>query len=172
TDVDHIIARPGKNTGDSFYLTHDYEGNYKFSGTIYCEKKNSKDFSDPVTVLYGHNMLDGSMFASLHNFENKEFFDKYQDIYIYTKGHILTYKIFAATSYSNRHILNTFDFSSNTELQEFIDDVSLAANDSGNINKDIEVTTEDNILVLSTCGNNSNYRYLVLGVLKDDELTE
>ena len=76
TNVDYPVAQSGPDNDDSFYLSHNVYKNYQFSGTIYSEKKNSRDFMDPVTVLYGHNMLNGSMFATLHNFNDKEFFDE------------------------------------------------------------------------------------------------
>ena len=69
-------------------VKHNIYGNYEFSGSIFSQRQNSKDFSDPVTVLYGHNMKNGTMFNTLHKFENKDFFKKHSKVYIYTpKSH-------------------------------------------------------------------------------------
>ena len=56
-------------------------------------------------------MLNGSMFKSLHKFEDAKFFKKNKYIYIYMPNHRLTYKIYAAYVYDDRHILNAFKLS-------------------------------------------------------------
>ena len=61
-----------------------------------------------VTVIYGHN-VDG-IFATLHYFEDAEFFKQNDTFYVYTPGHILTYEVVSAYEYDGRHILNSFDF--------------------------------------------------------------
>ena len=81
---------------DNFYLEHDIDKNYKFAGCIYSQSKNKKDYSDRVTVLYGHNMADGSMFANLHYYMDDEFFDTHRYIYIYTPDRRLTYEVVSA----------------------------------------------------------------------------
>lgn len=104
TAIDYPVAcREGD---DTFYLHHDLYGDPKYAGCIYSEDKNAKDFSDPLTVLYGHNMRNGSMFQNLHKFENPEFFDKHPEFYVYTANHRYTYRVFAAYAFDNRHLLN------------------------------------------------------------------
>ena len=64
TNIDYPIAQ--SSTDDIFYLHHDIYGKYKFSGTIYTEMQNSREFIDPNTVIYGHNMTKGYMFHNLN----------------------------------------------------------------------------------------------------------
>ena len=134
--------------------------------------QNSKDFSDPNTVLYGHNMLNGSMFRDLHKFRKDEkFWNENKYIYVYTPGHILTYEICAAYRYDNRHILNSFDFSDTAVFEEYLQTVrdpkSLIRR-----TRQIELNKNSKILTLSTCISNPAYRYLVQGVLIKDEPTK
>lgn len=157
---------------DSFYLNHNVDKQYDINGSIYTEKLNNLSFTDPNTLIYGHDMLDGSMFQNLHKFRVKKFFDENQYIYIYTEGHILKYKIFAAYKSDNKHILNSYDFSDKDVYAEYLKNAqnpkSLEVN-----TRDCSLTTEDRIITLSTCiGNEKNYRYLVQGVLIDDTLTK
>ena len=56
-------------------------------------------------------MKNGSMFQNLHLFEDPEFFDENQMVYIYTPDHVYSYQIFAAYKYDDRNILKSFDFS-------------------------------------------------------------
>lgn len=75
TVIDYPVAQ-SSNEDDNYYLHRDYRGNYDFAGTIYSQRHNTKYFVERVTVLYGHNMLDGSMFAGLHQFSNPDFLRK------------------------------------------------------------------------------------------------
>ena len=173
TKVDYPIVQ--SETDDNFYLKHSaFDKSYILSGAIFSQSANSTDFSDRVTVLYGHNSSNEKMIASLHRFEKADFFDKYDKIYVYTPSHKLTYKIVSEFKYDNRHILNSFDFRDDNIYKEFIDMVqnpeSTAKDVRTNLGKDI--TTDDRLLVLSTCieGQSSN-RLLVCGVLTKDEKT-
>lgn len=172
TNVNYpVLQNP---TDDSYYLKHDKDGNYSEAGAIYSQLANKTDFSDPVTVLYGHNMNSGGMFATLHYFENKEFFDSHEDMFIYTEGHILTYRVIAAYQYDNRHILNSFNFTDPAVVQQYFDTVlnpnSLVVNER----EGVQLTAEDKIVQLSTCTGDANRlvrRYLVTGVLVSDQQT-
>lgn len=170
TNIDYPVAQSA--TDDVFYLHHDIYGKWVYAGTIYTEMKNRKDFSDPHTILYGHNMSKGYMFHNLNFFQKEEFFNKTREFYIYTPGHILTYTIFAAYQYDDRHILNSFDF---TDEKVFADYLESAKNPTfmvRNVREEVEVTTKDKIVTLSTCyGDGKKYRYLVQGVLTNDQKT-
>lgn len=171
TKVDYAVVQPGKKVSDNFYLNRNIKKNYEFAGSIYSQKNNSKDFMDPVTVLYGHNMLNDSMFATLHNFEDQTFFKKHKYMYIYTPKHRLTYKIYAAYVYDDRHILNSFDFSDETVLKKYFKYTQNPDTVTKNTRK-VNLTTDSKVLTLSTCTSGAaNTRYLVQGVLIKDEET-
>lgn len=171
TSIDYPVAQ-AYYEADSFYLDHNIYKEYEFAGTIYTEKKNSKDFSDPNTVLYGHNMLNGTMFQNLHYFQDPVFFNENDTLYIYTPGHILTYRIFAAYQYDDRHILNSFDFSDEAVFAQYLEDCLNPRSMLCNVREDTTLTTDDKIITLSTClGSNKSVRYLVQGVLIKDERT-
>ena len=159
-------------TDDSYYLDHNAEKKYTQAGAIYSELKNNKDFSDPNTVLYGHNMINGTMFRDLHKFrKDEEFWKENKYIYIYIPGHILTYEICAAYRYDNRHILNSFDFSDEAVFEEYLE---MVKNPKSLIvrKRETELNKDSKILTLSTCISNPAYRYLVQGVLVKDEPTK
>lgn len=172
TVIDYPVAQSLQND-DNYYLHHNYLGNYEFAGTIYSQRQNTRYFVDRVTVLYGHNMLNGTMFADLHKFSDKEFFDENEFIYIYTKGHILTYRIFAAYEYDDRHILNSFEFYDDEVYSQYLNDCLNPRSANSVVREGVKLTTDDRIITLSTCTNyNSSMRYLVQGVLINDELTQ
>ena len=163
TNVNYpILQREGDN---GYYLNHTYEGKSRAEGAIYTENYNEKDFSDPNTLIYGHNMKNGSMFQTLHKYKNKQFFEENSDIYIYQEGRILRYKIFAAYVYDARHIMKSFDFNDEYEYRMYLNSILTKKDMSSNIDTSISVTTEDKIITLSTCNNNDAQRYLVQAVL-------
>ena len=171
TVIDYPVVQ-ATDMKDDFYLNHGVDRKYKFAGAIFSEKKNGKKFSDRNTVLYGHNMLNGTMFQNLHKFRNAQFFEENEYIYIYTPGHILTYRIIAAYKYDSRHLLNTIDYSDNTVFEDYLNYIKNPT--SMMVNKrEVELDLDSKILTLSTCiGDEKDYRYLVQGVLIKDERTK
>lgn len=171
TNVDLCVAQSAPGVSDSFYLNHNVYKNYQFSGTIYSEKQNKLDYSDPVTLLYGHNMLNGTMFATLHKFNDKTFFENNKTMFIFTEDKVLTYLIYAAYQYDSRHILNSFDMSDPDSLKEYQDSTLLERPYYCNIREGITLDENDRIVTLSTCmnGGGSNVRYLVQGVLVNEQ---
>ncbi len=170
TNVNYPVAQ--SDADDNFYLDHDIYKGYSFPGTIYSQSCNKKDYSDRVTVLYGHNMLDGSMFATLHNFSDPQFFEENKYMYIYTENRKLTYEVVSAFVYDDRHIMNSFNFLDDAVYTQWQQDALNPRSVSSNVRKDIQLTKNDKMLVLSTCLNGGgDGRYLVQGVLVKDEPT-
>jgi sortase B len=172
TEVNHPILRHLKD--DNYYLTHNRNNQISAEGALYSQSINSTDFSDPVTLIYGHNMINNGMFATLHYFENTEFFAANDCFYIYTPGHILTYRIISAYLYDDRHIMNSFDFSNPQTLQNYLSFVQNPDALIANTRAGTELSNDDKIVQLSTCMSDPAYsssRYLVSGALVDDKLT-
>lgn len=149
------------------YLEYNLDGSKGRPGCIYTQRMNSKDWSDRNTVLYGHNMRVGTMFAGLHDFEDADFFEENRYIHIYSEdGRILIYEIFAAYAFSDVHILLTYDFNTDSGYQKYLDTVRESAEKNGLFHQETEISVEDNIITLSTCiRGSSSQRYLVQGVL-------
>ena len=170
TKIDYPILQSSVED-DNFYLDHDLNKKKSVYGAIYIQRLNSNRFTDPNTVIYGHNMKNGTMFQNLHKFRNKDFFDANEYFYIYTPGHIYTYRIFAAYRSDNRHILNSNDFTDKQSYAEYIESVKNPQSLMKNT-REVDITTDDRIVTLSTCISDERYRYLVQGVLIKDELTK
>ena len=167
TNVDYPIAQ---REGDrEFYLHHNIYGEYEFAGMIYTEDYNSTDFTDPNTVIYGHNMNNDTMFTTLHYFEDQEFFDEHDEVIIYTPDDVLHYQIFAAYPYDNRHLMQSFDFSDPDVFAAYLDRVFLFWDMKAYFRDGVAVTAEDTIITLSTCiSGQESQRYLVQAVLTDE----
>lgn len=167
TEVNYPIAQ--SSSDDAYYLNHTIEGKSGLPGSIYTESVNSKDFSDFNTVIYGHNMKDGSMFHGLHGYMDKAFFDEHPTVYIYTPDKVLEYEIFASVVYDDRHLMKAYDFKETSHRKSFLESIDLVRDMKSNHNENITVDENDHIITLSTCitGQDDN-RYLVEAVLKDE----
>ena len=164
------------NVADSYVVEQKEEPHYAENPVDFASLQainvNSKDFSDPVTLVYGHNMRNDTMFCMLHEFEDKEFFDNNEYFYIYTPNRKLTYRIVSALKYDNRRITTAFDFSDESQIKDYQYSIM---NPKFNLfnSRDIVLKPEDKIVTLSTCvANKPSYRYLVNGVLIKDEPTQ
>ncbi len=163
TKIDYPIVQHATDNG--YYLDHTVDGRKRVEGSIFTEAYNEKDFSDPNTLIYGHNMKNGSMFKGLHQYKDKKFMAEHDEILIYQEGKVLKYKVFAAYVYDSRHILMSFDFDDKNIYQYYLNSVLTKRDISSNIDTTVNVTTDDKIITLSTCNNNDSQRYLVQAVL-------
>lgn len=167
------MVQSRREEDDNFYLHHNLNRDYQYSGTIYTQKKNSKRFTDRVTVVYGHNMNNGwrddAMFTNLTFFQDEEFFADHDKFYIFQPDRVLVYEIAAAISFDTRHILNCFDFSKDEVYQDWIDTYVLHPKTiNPRVREGIDVTIDDKLVILSTCLAHGDYRLLIEGVLIDD----
>lgn len=161
-------------TDDTYYLEHTIDGKKKRPCTIYTEKWNSKDFSDRVTIVYGHNMhSDGSMFASLKNYRSLDFMREHQIVSFYTPEGEYHYRVFAAVTYSNAYLPYAFDLTTQEGVGKFLEAIRSVHDLNSHVDKEVSYTDEDRFVVLSTCmypDANKAHRLLVVGVL-DEELS-
>lgn len=151
---------------NSYYLNYNIDGSKGRPGCIYTENTNAKDFTDHNTVIYGHNMRNGTMFAGLHKFEDADYFAENPYIYIYTPDEVFVYRIFGAYEFSNIHLLAGYETETEEGFGEYLEEVKAVRSMNSNFNPDVEVTEKDRILTLSTCvSGKADKRWLVQGVL-------
>ena len=166
TNIDYPVAQrlvPGE---DNFYLDHDLYGEWRVAGCIYTEACNSRDFTDPNTVLYGHNMKNGSMFQNLHKFEDPEFFEKHEYFYIYTAKKVLIYRVFAAYTSDDSHIMGSYHFDDKEVFGHYLESILQGRSMDARIRQEVTLTDQDRIVTLSTCSaGEPKHRYIVQGVL-------
>ena len=168
TIVDYpILQRFGD---DTYYLRRSVDGSPSTAGSLFTEYRyNSTEFNDPVTVIYGHDMQDGSMFGSLQLYNETLTLDEDAVFYIYQPGRRMTYRIFAAIPYNNSHILYYHDFQDERTYTRFFEAVYETRNLYTNLDPDAAPVFGDRVVILATClkGDNTQ-RFLMMGVLTED----
>ena len=152
-------------TDDTRYLYHDAVGKYKREGSLFVEHEyNAADFSDPVTIIYGHRMSSGSMFGTLQATMSEEgFFDEPRYIIMFTPTDTKIYQIFATLPSDNEHILYYNDFHTEGVYNAFIDGVFSKSGVDVHLVSEARPVYGDRILILSSClwGDRTS-RYLVM----------
>lgn len=164
TSIDYPILQ--SSTDNTYYLTRTIDGEESPEGAIFTENYNSRDFEDPNTVIYGHNMKNGSMFRDLRNYRDRSFFDENREVIIYTPDAIRHYRIFASYLYDDRHLLKSFDYNNPFVYEQYLRMVLSIRDMNACIDTETEMGTDDKIITLSTCyGTQTHSRYLVQAVL-------
>ncbi len=168
TIVDYPVLQSEE---DNYYLNHDLDHTETIAGAIYSNACNSQDMSDGITILYGHDMKADTMFGSLHLFDEADFFETNETMTFETADAIYTYQIFGVYNFNDSYLPSLYDVTSASGVESFLSDLESCANERSSIThvrEDVEVTSSDKLLVLSTCiSGRDDRRFLVVGKLVD-----
>ena len=148
---------------NNFYLHQTYEKNYNFAGTIFIDYENKRDFSDCNTLVYGHNMKNGSMFGMLKKYRADEtLYNTSKYFWILTPEKDYRYEIIAAYTTSVNSDTYTLFKGPGKEFLEY--EKKMFQNSE--IRTDAaasEANVKDKIVTLSTCTGNQATRFVVQG---------
>lgn len=171
TQVNYPVLRNTQTADlyDSYYLQHTVDKSEGLPGAIYMEPCNMPDFTDKNTVLYGHHMKNGSMFASLDAYLDALFMEENPYVYIVTPQKNVVYQVFGAVIYDDTHIMRNYDFTDDESYQTYLDSLVSNGNEKDVLPEGMKATTQDRVITLSTCvKNHDDKRLLVVAVLVDE----
>ena len=120
---------------------------------------NKSNFGQRNTIVYGHNMKNGSMFGSLKNYRDQEVYKKSPYFWIYTPTRIYKYEIFACAEVDKFGQDYQITFRDKEDFQEFI----YRAQDQALYDTGVDVNYTDTVVTLSTCTGNEATRFIVQG---------
>lgn len=146
TEVDYPLMQGEDNEA---YLKRAWDGSDSFSGSIFLECMNTADLTDYNTIVYGHNMRNGSMFAALRMYKDAKFMEGAPYVYILTDAGVYRYEIFAAYDAGIESPTYGLSFNQTQTKINFLDH----ALESSVVKSGIEPAMTDRILTLSTCTN-------------------
>jgi len=156
TNIEYPVV---KTTNNDYYMTHSFGKSYNSSGWVFMDYKDKFDGTDNNMVIYGHNRRDGSIFGTLKNILTEEW-QKTQDNFIIpfiTENEKSEYQVFSVYRIESEDYYITTNFGTDNEFQKFIDTIKSRSIKDFNV----EVSTEDHILTLSTCADNNKYRVVL-----------
>lgn len=158
-DLSYPIVRGDDN---EYYTHYTFENEKVSSGAIFMDFLNRKDFSDYNTIIYGHNMRNGTMFGSLKKLMNDtSIVEEDPYFYVFTEDKAFMYEI--ASLYITNVESETYNLiASEEDQQDYIEYIQKVSSWYW----DKEITSADKIVTLSTChGLHSDNRTVVHGVL-------
>ena len=159
TAINYPVVQAHDN---SFFLYRDIFGRISVAGSIFLDYLNCPYFTNPSTIIYGHNMRNGTKFHNLRKFlNNRHFFNTNRYIHIVTENEILTYEIFTVFHTHIRFNYINVDFAPGT-FGPFVAEMQRRSAHPTNI----VVDENDRIIILSTCApEGGDYRIVVAGRL-------
>ena len=144
TEINYPIVHTSDN---DYYLDHLVDRTQNPAGAIFLDTRNPSDFSDLHSIIYGHHMKNGSMFAALKGYKKQDFFDGHKTGYLITQDAAYSIDFFAG------HVANVeenawqLDFDSAEDFSNWIKSLK----DISAFKSDIEPQYGDRIFTLSTC---------------------
>ena len=161
TVINYPVVQGGNN---SYYLSHLFNKERNSMGTLFVDAGNAPDFSDRNTIIYGHHMKNGSMFASLVSYKDQTYYNVHPELLLFTPSAAYRLELFAGyvtDGYATNDVYKK-SFDTEAEFLSFIEHARTASN----FVSEAEVTAEDRIVTLSTCTYEyDEARYVVIGKL-------
>ena len=162
TEINFPIVQGDDN---EYYLTHLYTGAVNRTGSIFADAGNSPYFTDMCTYLYGHNRKNGSMFASLPNYLDEEYYRAHPTMTVITPYEDYAAEIFACVreSAEQEETWRVKQFSGRGEYEAFVQSIL----DRSRLDTGIVPRWGDPLLALCTCTNEVHEeRYIVFARLR------
>lgn len=160
TKINYVVVKTDNN---DYYLKHDFDKQSNVSGWVFANYVNKLDESDKNIVIFGHNMMDGSMFGELKKiFDDKWLSDKSNfNVEFITQNGEYTYEVFSIYKVKVEDYYLQNSFNSDNEFRIFKEKLKQRSVFDFNVN----VNNEKSILTLSTCSG-GNYRTVLHAILK------
>lgn len=150
TNVNYPFVQANDNF---YYLKHSYNKSSSYMGWIFLDYRNNKNLLDKNTVIYGHGLIDNTMFGSLRNAYDENWYKNTdnQIIKIYTDKGFLLYQLFSLYTIVPEDYYITTSFDSDEEYDKFLSIIKSRSIYDFNV----EIGTNDKVLTLSTCYDNN-----------------
>ena len=156
TNIDYPVVQ-GKDNFE--YLNLDYKRQYSLSGSIFLDYRNEKDFSDNHNIVFGHNINGNLMFADVRAYRFKWFFEQNNKGHLFTTNKTYKLEVFAYMEVDSfDKVIYNVSYSKDKLTSDLINKIKTTSNRY----KDIGLTNNDKILMLSTCLGDSNIRSIAV----------
>lgn len=167
THIDYPVTQGSNNMK---YVNTNAFGDYSLSGSIFLDSSNDKEFQDFNSILYGHHMEKQAMFGELASFRNRDFFDShvYGNLYYNGVNHGLEFFAFIQTDAYDGVV-----FTPNIQGRESQQAYLQRLLNQALYTRDIGVTAENRILLLTTCSSDAtNGRDILVARITDEHYSD
>ena len=156
TNIDYPVVQSSDN---SFYLSHSLDKEYNAAGWPFLDYRVKLDKTDKNITIYGHNRKDGSMFGSLKNILQSEWYNNEENLQIrfITDDGTYNYQVFSIYQIAKETYYTDNSFLDDNEYTDFLNELKSRSK----VDFGVKVTNNDKILTLSTCADNNYYRVVL-----------
>ena len=156
TVIDYPVVKGNDN---EYYLNHLYNGEWNSLGTLFVDFRNYDLFTDRNTVIYGHSMLNGSMFFILEKYEKQSFYEEHKEFLFETPDKKYKLLPFAGKVMDGKEAFVEFDFDSDDDFYNYIDYFIR----NSTFRSDVEFTAQDKVVMMIKCSDDfEDARYVLL----------
>lgn len=159
--IDSINYPIAQTDDNAYYLSHTFKKTDNIAGSIFLDCDTKPNFTESNSVVYGHNMKNGSMFGKLNLFYKEETYEESKYFWIYTPDLYYKYEIFSCTEVGAISKTYQRQFESDRDFEDYLQTMQ----ENSVIKTDTKVTASDKIVTLSTCTASSDVRFVVQGKL-------
>lgn len=160
TTINYPVAQADDN---QYYLRRLTDGTYNTAGTIFVDFRNASDMSDRNTLIYGHNMKNGSMFHSLSGYRKQDYYEQHPVIWLLTPEK--TFRINLISGFVTRADSDSYTFfETDEDLLSYLEQ----AIGKSTFSADTDISQISRIVTLSTCTHEGvDKRYILIGALEE-----
>ena len=161
---DTVINYPiVKGSDNDYYLDHLIDGSYNPTGTLFADFNHAADFSDLNTMIYGHNMKNGTMLASILKYQNQDYYKEHPIWFLMTPDKNYKIELFSAfltADDADVYYINNDQSKRDAELKKALTHSTFTT--------DVTVTDTDKLIAFSTCSYEyDNARFILMGALRE-----
>lgn len=142
TDVDYPFTQGPDN---DYYLRRGLDGNYLYAGVPFLDYRCAPDFSDGNTIIYGHNLRNGTMFGTLESFKTQQFFQEHRTFTVYLRDKTIEAEIIACVVFQANHAPFLYQVS---PQENYLSDLSKLARCTADLSA---IEDGARFITLSTC---------------------
>lgn len=157
TPINYPVVQGKDNT---YYIDKLPNGKENAGGSIFMDYRNKPTLENGNTILYGHNMKNDTMFGTIQEYKNQEYYEKHKTMYYFTPEKNFTITIFAG-----------FTVSTNSKIYDLgvIDEKLITQwKEQSDFSSNVQVNPQDKIITLSTCAYEyEGARYIIMGVVHE-----
>lgn len=154
TQINYPIVQASDN---DYYLHRLFDGTENFSGTLFADYRCEDSFGSGNTIIHGHNMKNGSMFAGLLKYREEWFYNSHKTFSVYTEEGEIVYEVFAIYATDPISTSYVVDFGSDEEYVNWMN----AMYEQSTVKPAVDLNADTRVLTLSTCVNNSANRLII-----------
>lgn len=165
SNISYPVCRAEDN---DFYLHQTFRRQYLYAGSLFEDYHNSRYFTDPNTLIYGHNMRNGSMFGTLKFMDDQAKYDEHPFFWVLTPQGNYRYHIFAVFQAAVDSETYTLYSQNGEEFLAWEQQMQAMSN----VKNSVPLSKSDKTVILSTCTSDSSKRYVVIGKCVSSERPE